>query len=500
MFTKHDIDSAILYLDNEIRQYAVTFDKEKQDFDSLTHNISYIENERTVAFYTNHRINDYLISQGYQVSLFASEFSISINNGLSNSLFKTLISEVAKSKQSVPWKRCYVDGYFKIKDFIEGNQITHLFIEYKMDNKFVYLELATDYLKYKAITYANESGTVFVYSIFKKQANYPSILSASAPHYEFIGKTITSSSISGTKKVYIYLPGRQTIATDKKTPKEIEMAIDVMNRVTYLSSKVETLKDRAFAEIKEDKLIFVKSMKLFNSKVAKSNTVRKHYGFIKAVWDKCEEIKLFGNLEDIFKDSNEPITPELIIREGSYYKTNLGNNITSSSKKAAIKKGLRTATNVSLFIVAIIDYFNKRFGIGVQSPDYGEVPLGRGKNKDKISLKETVDYFNERLDKNYFRNDEGNRRLKKLSYSLMYFIVNLYQTIYVIDDNNKVGDYKGDFNYYLVLERLQESLDYAMRKLNFKKKEINVEDIVEKDQSKSRDNLIEFVNWVLNQY
>ena len=71
MFKKSDIDSTILYLDNEIKQYAVVFNTEKQDFDNLTQNISYIENERTVAFYTNHRINDFLISQGYHVPLFA---------------------------------------------------------------------------------------------------------------------------------------------------------------------------------------------------------------------------------------------------------------------------------------------------------------------------------------------------------------------------------------------------------------------------------------------
>lgn len=501
MFKRADIDPTILYLDSEIKQYSVVFNNEKQDFDNLTQNISYIENERTVAFYINHRINDFLIKQGYQVPLFANEFSIKINNGLNNSLFKTLISEVAKAKQATPWKRCYVDGYFKIANFIHECSISHLFIEYKMDNKFVYLDLANDYLKYKVITYANEAGTIFVYVIFKRQANYPSILSTSSPHYELIGKNISSASVSGTKRVYIYMPGNQMIITsDKRTTIELETAVKAMDNVTSLSNKIDELRESTFSKIGSDKLVFIDSMKLFNSKVAKSHTLRRYYWFIKELWDKCVEINFFGDLESIFSDCEGPITPKLIIEEGSFYKNNLGNNFTLEAKKNAIHNGLRTGTNVSLFIVAVLDYFNKRFEIGIETPDYGAVSIGRGNNKENVPLSDTIDMFNNRLSQNYGTNEEGNRRLKKLAYSLMYYIVHLFEIIYDIDENNHINGYNNDFEYYQVLEKLQESLSYAMKKLGYKNKNVDVEEIMEKEKSQSHDNLMGFVNWIVNQY
>ena len=500
MFKKSDINSTILYLDNEIKQYAVVFNTEKQDFNNLTQNISYIENERTIAFYTNHRINDFLIRQGYHVPLFANEFSIKINNGLDNSLFKTLISEVAKAKQVVPWKRCYVDGYFKITNFIYENSVSHLFVEYKMDNKFVYLDLANDYLKYKAITYVNDSGTIFVYAIFKRRANYPSILSASAPHYEFIGKNISSASVSGTKRVYIYLPGNQISPPRNRTTTELETAVEVMNNVTSLSDKIDALRETAFSRIENDKLVFVNLMKIFNSKVAKSHTLRRYYWFIKQLWDKCKEVDFFDDLETIFSDCEGPLTPELIIKEGSFYKLNLGSNFTLEAKKNAIHNGLRTSTNVSLFIVAVLDYFNKRFGLGIETPDYGVIPIGRGKNKDNVPLSDTIEMFNNRLSQNYGTNEEGNRRLKKLSYSLMYYIVHLFEVIYDIDENNHINGYNNDFEYYQVLEKLQEPLNYAMKKLGYKNKNVDVEEIMEKEQSQSHDNLIGFVNWIVSRY
>ena len=501
MFAKKDIDPAILYIDNEIKQYAIVFAKEKQVIDNLTQNTSYIENERTVAFYTNHKISNYLIAQGYQVPLFASEFSIKINNGLNNSLFRTLISEVARSKQNVPWKRCYVDGYFKIVDFVSGNPISHLFLEYKMDNSFVYLDLTNDYLKYKAITYVNETGTIFVYVIFKRQASYPSILSSTAPHYEFIGKNISSTSVSGTKRVYIYLPGNQLVSTvSKKSVSEIETAIKVMSDVTSISNKIDLLKEESFSKIGNDKLIFVTSMKTFNSKVAKSKTLKRHYRFIKALWDRCLEIGFFNDLKSIFSDCDGPITPEMIIREGSFYKYNLGSNFTIEAKKNAIQNGLRTGTNVSLFIVAILDFFNKRFGLGIESPDYGFVPIGRGKSKENIPLDDTVEMFNNRLTNNFIANDEGDRRLKKLAYSLMFFIIHLFEIIYDIDEDNNIYGYNKDFEYYQVLDKLQESLNYAMKKLGYKNNNIDVEEIMEKKQSQSHENLLGFVNWIVNHY
>ncbi len=505
MFTKADIDPAIESLDREIKNFAVSFEAEKTDFDYLTKNCSYIANERTVAFFANHKIRDYLESLNYQIPLFANEFSIKFNNGFDETSFQSRISEVEAAKQEKPWKRCFVDGYFKIKNFLNSDPVSHVFVEYKMENNFVYLDLATDYLKYKAITYAAEKGTIFVYIIFKREENYPSIISGGVPYYEIIDKRISKASVSGTKRVYVYLPNGQTEESkDEKIP-PLETAISVLNEVTSLSDKVVSLEEKAFAKIEDKDLVFVKSMKIFNSKVAKSQTLRQYYPFIKELWDKCEEKKIFADPKSLFRDrfispANDEVTDEEIIREGAFYKRNLGDIFTIEAKKNAIREGLRSGTNVSLLIVAILDFFNRRFEIGVDTPKYGSVSIRRGKRKEEASLDETVKQFDERLANNFRTGDEGKRKLMKLAYSIMYFIVHLFKIIYKIGENNEIEGYSENFEYYLLLDRLQKSLEYAMKKLGYKDTKVDVEKIMEDNKFSPSEDLLGFVNWVLKNY
>ena len=82
----------------------------------------------------------------------------------------------------------------------------------------------------------------------------------------------------------------------------------------------------------------------------------------------------------------------------------------------------------------------------------------------------------------------------------MYYIVNLFEIIYEINDNNHIEGYSEEFEYYLVLEKLQESLNYAMKKTGYKNKIIDVEEIMEKDESQSHNNMLGFANWIINKY
>ena len=505
MFTISDIDPAIIHLDNEIKKYAATFSVEKIAFDKLTSNIAFLSNERTVSTFCNDTFNAYIVGKGFSVELFANEFSILIKNGINIPTFNQLITDVYKCdpKRDKPWNRCYVDGYFKIDNFLKEGETTHVFAEYKMDNSFVYLDLATDYLKYKVITYANELGTTFVYTILKKQENYPSILSVSAPHYEFIGKTISPSSVSGTKQVYIYNPVSSPVGQTKPSITELERAVELMCNIVTISDEIDELKAKCLKKIPDEKLIFINKMRAFNSKVVKSKCLKSHYGFIKDLWNKCSEKKIFDNLSDIFSDCEKPLNPETIIEEGSRYKTNFGHKYTNEASKAAIENGLWANPNISLITVIFLDYFNERFDIGALNPVYKDRTIGKGKNQETIFAINTVSKYKEFFKKNYAF-DDGDRRLKKLAYSVMYYIVNTFEIIYDIDKNeNKALDYKEEFRYYLALEKLQTSLNGAMRELKFdKNKKIDAEEILdgESKSTESHKHMIDFVNWIINKY
>lgn len=484
-------------IDREINIFAQKFDREKKDFDTLTSNLSFICNERTMSFFTNERINKNLSANGFPVVLYVNEFAIEFKNGLDQTSFNIIKSEVEKSKKTKPWNKCFVDGYFKVENLMPNDDITHLFVEYKMDNSFVYLELANDFLKYKAITYKNESNTAFVYVIFDKKELYPTILSQH-PHLAFLRKKIKSKTITGTKKVYIYLPIFKAIQNEKKPMVELYSTVKKLNSASNLAEKIDELRKKVQNGISKNDMLFVDSMKLFNSRVVKSMTLRKYYSFIKQLWDKCNDAKMFDNLELIFEGCAMPLEPNTIIKEGATYKENLSDYITAEDRKEVLKNGFHPILNVSLFIIAFLDFFNEYFNIGVQSPKYDKIKIGR-KESNKADLTETVSEFKEKLKNHYSSFNNSENRIKKLAYSLMYYLTNLFSIIYKINDNLVVEDYNDDFEYFLVQERLQNSIDDIRKSIKFKDK-IIVEEILDCEETESRENFLKLINVIMNKY
>jgi len=200
--------------DSLIKNYAEKFVSEKHNFDLLTGNFAYLTNERTIASFSNYIIFKLLQDEGYNILLCINEFPIKINNPLSCDEFDELKDDVGKTTRSKSWHTCSVDGYFLIEDFLKSGISTHIFVEYKMNNSFVYLDLADDYLKYKVYTSRNEANTIFTYIIFDKKENYPTILNNERPRYKMIGSKIDKTSISADTKIFIYLGKEKIDDTD----------------------------------------------------------------------------------------------------------------------------------------------------------------------------------------------------------------------------------------------------------------------------------------------
>ena len=55
-------------------------------------------------------------------------------------------------------------------------------------------------------------------------------------------------------------------------------------------------------------------------------------------------------------------------------------------------------------------------------------------------------------------------------------------------------------SFITTIGKLQEALNHAMRKLGYKNKAINVEEVMDEEQSESHTNLLGFVNWIINNY
>jgi len=242
-------------------------------------------------------------------------------------------------------------------------------------------------------------------------------------------------------------------------------------------------------------------MSEFNSKILKSSTLKRYYYFIKAVWDKSNEMGVFSNLDEIFGvKENEKLTPETIINEGAKYKTNLSEVISTKDKVDAYKKGVRGSTNTSLFIVSAIDYFNDHFHIGVARPTYDKKYFRSGKEKVHVDLNETVDYFKGELKKKWSGDSFLEKNAKKFAYSLMFYIVNLFEIIYKISNDNKTLEFSDEYKSYKIIEYLQCELRKVLKWFGVNKKFlIDVNDIIDRKDSAIIE-LIKFVDFIIDSY
>lgn len=495
MINSADLDSLIEELDLHLYHYSSEFIKEKIDFDALTGNESFLTNERTIASAANLLIAIILNSIGYKPYLSVNEFPIKIYGFSKSKGFDRLRKEVGDPDvRTEVWKKAYVDGYFKVPNLLSTDVINHIFVEYKMNNSFVFLDLANDFLKYKAYTYKNEKDTIFVYAIFDKKENYPSILNKTKPHYELIGPTISKSSLSSDSKIFIY-KGEPT----KKDVSNIDEAINKISGLIDKANEINEMKEKGdVKKVSDNDIFFVNHMRDFNSRVIKSYTIRNHYSFIKEVWDKSNEMGLFNDLSIIF-DTEEDPNKEAIIKEGSQYQNNLSSTLTLDDKIAANGKGIRGSTNVSLFILSLIDYFNEYYKVGVSSPNYGSKTFGRGKNKRQFEWKTTVETFKESLKERWSAPNYNYNNFKKLVYSLMYYITNLYGIIFDIEDN-VVIDYKEGFKMYKLIDELQDSLPRVMKWFKYKPThDINIDNLVS-ESKESLDELLSFSNHIIKNY
>lgn len=496
MIKATELDSLISNLDDDIKNYADIFSKKKKDFELLTDNKAFITYERTVACVATLFLASLLEKAGYKILFAANEFPIELKNKLSMVEFDSLRFSSALKTRKVQWSKCYVDGYIQTTGILNKDITTQLFIEYKMENKLVLFNLASDYLKYKTYTFKSNMNTVFVYVVFKKEENYPGILSDSKPHYELINYDIVSNPIKGNKRIYFYIPD---ISHSSSNEELTEDAFSRFDLVSKLSDEVLDLIGKERSGINEEQMMFVDSMKFFNSKVLKSWTLKNYYPFMKKVWTASLNKGLFTDLEYLFGKNKSEITSSFIVNEGSIYKENLAQIYTAEAKAEALERGINPSSNVSLFIVSVCDYFNERFKLGIEPPIYYNKHIRSGKNINIHEWSKTVNYFKNKLKENYEGYSEGEKKIKKLFYSLMYYITNLFPIIYKINDDGTIEGFSDQFSDYKAIDYLQSEINKLTKYFKYKK-QIDVEDLIYEHDSDSANALVEFINNIFAKY
>ncbi len=466
------ISKIIEEVDNVLKSYSIVFKTEKADFDFLTTNKADIRNERTVVSICNlvltRQFNHYL----FEPTLVSQEFYVHFENGLTTSSFNGLEKLVGKKVKNDKWPYCFVDGYFKLNNLFtpKKEQIKHVFVEYKMQNTFDYFDLARDYLKYKCITYKESKETVFVYVIIKKLENYPSIIEGKEPYYQMLDYRISEDSLQHDKNIYVFMPNHENINVKFES---IDDVLKTLEETSEITSKIELFQDDDYSSIADEKKKYIEAMPKFNKKVICSRYLKSQYPFIKRVWDESIKKETFNSVMQNFKGDFEV---DEIIGTGSSYLSNISAKLNENTKISSIEQGMHASVNKSLFIVSIIDYFCDIFEIDVEKPSYGTRNVRTGSRQKEIKTEDIVKNFKALLAENFSYNNQDN--LLKLAYCIMHYIINLYSVLFVIDDDNNVGEFKENFVIFKLIEDLDENLNKLKKQINASNLEFNIEDMI----------------------
>lgn len=362
--------------------------------------------------------------------------------------------------------------------------------------------MATDYLKYKAITYKNDSDTAFVYAIIDKNVSYPTIVSKSIPHYELINKDLSANPVSGEKRIYIYYPKQDSgTGNDKsKSLGDLNLSIELMVTAKEYGSKILSLKDEKLEEMDDYKSNLYSATTKFNSKVAKSKVLRDNSQYIHNLYVELNNHPKTKTVLSLFGD-DESARQSKIIEYACDYKNNLGGFLNASKKRDSIENdGLNVNTNMSVLILSIMDLVKDEFDIDIVDPVLHKVKL-RGKNQEPADWSKGLSNNKIRLKDHFFNSDnkDGYNKLVMLAYSINYYLENLFEIIYERDDCFAVIADKKEIVYEETIENMQYIISKFIKKMGYKDITVNIKDIVDKGDSFDR-NMTTLVNNIINDF
>jgi len=445
--------------DEGLKNYSCNFLKEKIELESQINKSTTILNERTLSFFLNSFFEKYF---GSNCILCANEFSIDIEKEDPSNLTE----EVGGKAKKESWNHCYVDGYFKIKDLFTGKENGHLFLEYKLQNRFIFSDLATDFLKYKLITKSNEKNTAFVYIIFGKNENYPTIIrnkGKSANFYSLLKRNISPDSMDDTN-VFVYLPNGDSKQAGIKIQDSGKLDAGVLYqpflKFSALSEQYETFERGSYHEYNEKEKMFLDGMRAYNSKVIKSRLIQDHYFYIRELFNEAISIGVFKGTscyENVSSGDLTKIKEE--INAGAQYRANFEQNLKIKQKIEAAKKGLNAQYFSSFNLIVTLDYFRSIFVPSFKRPQYWAKKIGRGNKQESIDYQSVADDQFAELKRIYSSRED---KILQLSFQIMYFIVNVYPVIFNINDEDKTIELSANARLHDLIDEMEMILNRVL--------------------------------------
>lgn len=487
---KKEIEEIFLELNKKIQLQIKEFKKLSEEI-METHKIfTDISYERILAFYSTIFLSKIFKDKNYKLEGFSSEFPIlketykELNENQDK--MDMIQREVGINKR---WeKTMYVDSFFKIK---KEDRPFYIFVEYKIEDRFEYMKLAQDYLKYKIYTCYEECNTIFIYIIFDRKRGFEIVNSNIKDSFEYLSREIKEKKLNKMPKIFIYIPEKcqnYLFEYPLTSPENPHQTIFGMEETIKIYKQIEVINELSnkFNESKIEGNIYFGSINKFGKNAKKIffsyfNRINyENYQYLyEEVKKKIEESSIkekdYEEYEKIFLgiEKSEEKIKELLSKNGKYF-YNQRRNTVSDSRKIAESYGHITYQGVSIYIGALFEYFSSIYNIDfkINIPDHKDKNRAIIENV-KIKLKE---YYEE-------RNVKNNEELNSLFLTLLFFIKNIFD--FSLTKKENIYEIKEE----IINDKVEQNINKKIKKLmkeiglkdeikvsdkNFKEKTLNI--------------------------
>lgn len=456
-------------LNSHLLDFANKFNIEKQDLVIQLKDDYKIDNERTLAIVANSFIRSYFKSKWTDKYRFmVDEFHIHLKD--KDKPFQKSFSRLVDNKNRKEyWKNCYVDGYLKIDDLVfKGDN--HIFIEYKLQQKFVFADLATDFLKYKIYTASNDDKTVFVYTIFNKSEILPEIIDTKLEKYVFLDESIKQGELKKSR-IYIYVPEKNDNSKIRHSHSDLTLDLFLTySEFSDFSREYNTINYQQYREYNEYELALLENSKKFNMNVFASRLIQYNYPYIVDLWNKANDKNIFDEFKEEYIDNKKRIeNMKVIIEDGSSYISNFEGIHNNENTYEAETKGLRASVYSSFFLLVTLDFFAEEHQIINEGPRFFNRSIGRGKRKKSVDYYKVAADKKEKL-KDIYKTPSEKKNIDRLSYDILFFLTEIYPLLFEIGEDNKVFEKTVNQQIKKLIEKMQNKLNEIIKKCKYEEK------------------------------
>ena len=462
---KNELLKLISNIDDIIKKYSLDFQAVVKPIEIIFNFKTHNKQEFTNAHYVSDYLKDFF-AHSDSLSFFARELPISY--GVTKNNLNNVMSDVSGSqntrKKYNKKGRFSVDAYFKVNikvdslnKSIDGQEIEHLFVEYKVSKLFKYVALAEDFIKYKIYTYNNEKNTAFTFVCFDNKEYYPTILKLNKPDYVLLSKRINKKMFTQDDRVFIYIPHKTSlISVDDNRPDflgQLRKSHKLLERIVEVTSDLD---ENDISEGVQRELInnfYCENINAFKNNVATAKLLFNNYSnFIYPLYKELVVKGIIGDETQFDSDRLLKVKKDFKIYEQNVY---------GEKKLRSLMDGLSTGYKSSLNILILFNILALKYSVDLKPQLYyvdSESKSGRVK----------IDY-NQILENNTKEIIENNEEYISLGVDLLIFIYNLYETIFEIDESG-LYVYKKEYEVLKKAKKLQKLFDELRRLIKYDNK------------------------------